>query len=186
MKNKTRKNNKERVFTEEDYNSKEGFLTKIWGPNFWHTLHIISCNYPVNPTEADKKHYRDYILSLKYILPCGKCRENLRENFKKLPLKKSHMKDRESFSRYVYDLHEIINKMLCKKSGLSFEDVKERYEHFRSRCTKKKRSTVKKHTGCVVPLYGKKSKCVLRIVPEEEKCETLEIDKKCLTPLRIS
>ena len=45
------------------------------------------------------------------------------------------MKNRDSFSRYVYNLHEIVNRMLQKKSGLSFCDVRDRYEHFRSRCT---------------------------------------------------
>jgi len=47
-----------------------------------------------------------------------------------------HMESRATFSRYIYDLHEVINKMLKKRSGLSYDDVRERYEHFRSRCTK--------------------------------------------------
>ena len=38
----------------------------------------------------------------------------------------------------------------------------------------------KKDLGCVVPLYGQKAKCVLQIVPEEKKCDTLQIDKKCI------
>ena len=50
---------------------------------------------------------------------------------------------------YVYELHETINKLLNKKSGLSYEDVRDRYEHFRARCinkaTKKVRKTRKKH-----------------------------------------
>jgi len=140
--NKTRKNNKSYIFTPQDYDSPDGFLTKIWGPNLWHTLHTISFNYPVNPSQETKKKYRDFILSLKYVLPCGKCRDNFKKNIKQLPLTMSYMKNRETFSRYVYDLHEVINKMLCKKSGLSYEDVRERYEHFRARClTKKKQRT---------------------------------------------
>lgn len=182
-KNKTRKNKNSYIFTPQDYNSADGFLTKIWGPNIWHSLHTISFNYPVNPTHENKKHYREFILSLKYVLPCGKCRENFKKNLKQLPLKMSHMRDRESFSRYVYDLHELINKMLCKKSGLSYEDVRERYEHFRARClTQKKQRTLKKNIekGCTEPLYGVKSKCVLKIIPDTEKCDTIEIDNKCL------
>jgi len=77
--------------------------------------------------------------------------------------------------------------MLNKKSGLSYEQVKERYEHFRSRCTKSiknvtKRKTMKTHkeNGCTEPLYGEKSKGVLRIVPQSEKCESLEVDEKCI------
>ena len=96
-----------------------------------------------------------------------------------------YMKDRNSFSRYIYRLHEIVNKMLGKKSGLSYCDVRERYEHFRARCTNNKPKIFKfkktrKEKGCTEPLYGKKSKCVIKIVPQEEKCKTLQIDKKCL------
>ena len=34
--------------------------------------------------------------------------------------------------------------------------------------------------GCVEPLYGKKSKCIIKIVPQEEKGQTMQIDKKCV------
>jgi len=46
----------------------------------------------------------------------------------------SDMKSRDTFSLYVYKLHELINDMLNKKSGLTYEDVKIRYENFRARC----------------------------------------------------
>ena len=48
------------------------------------------------------------------------------------------MKNRIHLFKYIYKLHVVINKMLEKKSGLSYNDVRERYEHFRSRCTLKK------------------------------------------------
>jgi hypothetical protein len=150
----------------------------------------MSFNYPAEPTCDDKQHYREFILNLRFTLPCGKCRANLTNNFKRLPLKLEHMKNRETFSKYVFRLHELINKMLGKKSGLTYNEVRERYEHFRARCTKsykdlKKdlRKTVKKapkEKGCTEPLYGEKSKCVLRIVPDSTKIDTLEIDNKCI------
>ena len=55
-----------------------------------------------------------------------------------MPLKSCHLKNREAFSRYVYNLHELVNKKLKKKSGLTYCDVRERYEHFRARCSKYK------------------------------------------------
>ena len=132
------------TYSEKDYQSNDGMLVSVWGPSQWHFLHTMSFNYPVHPTELQKKKYRDYVLSLKYVLPCGKCRKNLVENFRKLPLHVSHMKSRYTFSKYVYDLHELINEMLNKKSGLTYDMVRERYEHFRARCaktkTKKRRS----------------------------------------------
>jgi len=194
--NKTRKNRSNRSksnqssYKKTDFNSNDGMLTSVWGPGMWHYLHTMSFNYPVEPTQADKTHYRDFVLNLRFVLPCGKCRANLIKNFKRLPLKMSHMRNRETFSKYIYELHELINRMLDKKSGLSYNDVRERYEHFRARCAKSYkdlhkdlRKTAKKGSsekGCTEPLYGEKAKCILRIVPQDEKLETLEIDDKCI------
>jgi len=131
-----------KVFNRNDYKSNDGMLTAVWGPSLWHTLHAISFNYPINPSNMEKKNYKNWVKSLKYILPCKYCRINLVKNFKQLPLTIKDMKNRETFSRYIYNLHELVNKMLGKHSGLTYCDVKERYEHFRARCGK--RTTVKK------------------------------------------
>jgi hypothetical protein len=189
-KNRNTHNKTKRVFSKKDFNSGDGMVTKIWGPVAWTLIHTISFNYPINPTEEDKKHYRDFIISLQHVLPCKYCRMNLTNNFKQKPLNMCHMKNRETFSRYVYELHELVNKMLHKKSNLTYCDVRERYEHFRSRCTEekpkvftfKKTKTVKnkKEKGCTEPLYGKKSKCVINIVPQEDKSATFKMDKKCI------
>ena len=196
----TRKNNrinnnktKKRVYTKKEYLSGDGMLTTVWGPSVWHFLHTMSFNYPVFPTIEDKKKYRDFVLSLRDVLPCKYCRINLVTNFKQLPLTINRMKNRETFSRYIYELHELVNKMLHKKSNLSFCDVRERYEHFRARCTDEKprlfkiakfnktmKNKNKKEKGCTEPLYGKKSKCIIKIVPQEEKGSTFQMDKKCV------
>ena len=201
-KNKNNKNNKnnnkktkKRVFTKKDYNSGDGMLTAVWGPPMWHYLHTMSFNYPVHPTQEDKKHYKDFVINLQYVLPCKYCRMNLTNNFKKKPLQMCDMASRETFSRYIYELHELVNKMLKKNSHLTYCDVRERYEHFRSRCTEEKprvfnfkrekinNKTLKKgekEKGCTEPLYGKKSKCVINIVPIENKSATFQMDKKCI------
>ena len=169
------------TYSKDDYNSGDGMLTTVWGPSMWHFLHTTSFNYPVQPTCEDKRKYRDFVLSLRHVLPCGKCRKNLCKNLSKLPLTMDHMKSRETFSRYMYKLHELVNTMLHKKSGLSYSEVRERYEHFRSRCTLPPlQEEKKKEDGCTEPLYGKKSKCVLHIMPQEEKCETFQMDKACV------
>lgn len=178
-------NRTKRVFKKKHYLSGDGMLTAVWGPSMWHYMHTASFNYPIRPSPADKKHYRNFILNLKYTLPCRHCRDNFKNNLKAYPLKNCYMKNRNTYSRYIYKLHETVNRMLGKRSGLSYCDVRERYEHFRSRCTDEKPKTfnfrkTKKEKGCTEPLYGKKSKCVIKIVPEEEKCKTLQIDKKCV------
>jgi hypothetical protein len=186
------------VYSEDDYHSNDGMLTTVWGPSMWHYLHTMSFNYPVHPSKENKEHYRDFVLNLQNVLPCGKCRKNLIKNFKKLPLTEESMESRKTFSKYIYDLHEVVNKMLKKKSGLTYDQVRERYEHFRARCAKSYKKlknklnktmrkvrfsnklTFIKEKGCTVPLYGEKSKCILKIVPQDTKCETLEIDDRCV------
>ena len=184
-KNKSTKNKtKKSVFQFNDFQSGDGMLTSVWGPSLWHTLHTMSFNYPNYPSSKDKKNYRNFILQLKHVLPCKYCRLNFRENLKCLPLTMEHMKSRTTFSKYIYHLHELINKMLKKKSNLTYDQVRERYEHFRARCNKGKiikKTRKKKESGCVDPLYGIKSKCVIRIVPQNTKCETFQMNSKCET-----
>ena len=175
------------VFNKDDFNSSDGMLTYVWGPSMWHTLHTISFNYPVNPDKETRKKYFEFYNSLKHVLPCRYCRINLVSNMKKVPLNMRTMKNRDTLSRWVYSLHEEINTMLGKKSGLSYEDVRERYEMFRARCIddiagKKKNKlmkTMKRESGCTNPLYGVRSKCVLSIVPRDTKCKSFSIDKRC-------
>lgn len=171
---------KKHVFNDSDYLSGDGMLTSVWGPPMWHILHTTSFNYPVNPTEEQKKHYFDFYSNLKNILPCKYCRDNLTNNLKKLPMTMSVFKNRDTLSRYIYNLHEIVNTMLGKSSGLSFEDVRDRYEHFRARCIENPKK-LKEHTenGCTEPLYGIKSKCVLNIVPKDNRLKSFKIDPKC-------
>ena len=174
------------MYNSKDFKSGDGMLTTVWGPGMWHYLHTMSFNYPNHPTFHEKKKYRNFILSLQHVLPCKYCRINFKNNLKRIPLTMHCMKNRHTFSMYVYRLHELINKMLNKKSNLTYEEVRNRYEHFRARCADPKknkifhfRKTQKKEKGCTESLYGKKSKCILKIVPQEEKCKTFQMDKQC-------
>ena len=183
-----------KIYDKGDFSSGDGMLTSVWGPSLWHYLHTMSFNYPVKPSKKDKKCYKQFIYNLKSVLPCKYCRLNLCKNLKTLPLTKKDLKNRVTFSKWVYNLHEHINKMLGKKSGLTYENVRERYEHFRARCTididkkttlikikepKKHKKTRKKENGCEEPLYGKKSKCIIKIVPKEKNVPTFQMDKRC-------
>lgn len=196
---------KKRIFSRKDYHSGDGMLTTVFGPPMWHFLHTMSFNYPIDPTPQEKRNYKTFLYQLRHILPCKYCRINLTKNLKRKPILACHLLNRDTFSRYVYDLHELVNQMLHKTSHLTYCDVRERYEHFRSRCTDEKpkifhfirkypssasKTKTRKITnrgkgkgkeqGCTEPLYGKKSKCVLQIVPQEDKKATFQINEKCL------
>lgn len=187
--NKQNKQKNGKVYDDKDFKSKDGMLTSVWGPSLWHYLHTMSFNYPIKPTETDKKYYKQFVMSLKHVLPCKYCRMNLRKNLKAVPLTDTVLKTRANFARWMYDFHEHINTMLKKKSGLSFEEVRERYEHFRARCSETSVDKIveelnkiknKKEKGCETPLYGHKSKCIIKIVPTETKEKTFQMDDACV------
>lgn len=179
QKRNKQKNNKSyrRKFSKEHYESGNGMMTSIWGPGLWHSLHTISFNYPVLPTKQQKKQYYDFFLSLQHVIPCGKCRDNFKTNLKDVPFSMSVMESRYTFSKYVYDFHEHINKMLNKKSGLTYEMVRDRYEMFRARCNNDKTTEI----GCVHPFSGIKTKCILRVIPQDDNIVSLDIDNKCFS-----
>jgi len=190
MKKSKKNNTSKSIYNNKDYKSGDGMLTSVWGPSLWHYLHVMSFNYPINPTKIQKQKYKQLLLNFQYTLPCKYCRMNLKKNFKKFPLTDKIFENRNNFSRYIFNLHEQINKLLGKNSGLTYCEVRDNYEHFRSRCTidkpklfnytKKNKELKTKEKGCTTPMYGKKSKCIIKIVPQEEKCKTFNIDKRCL------
>ena len=194
-KKRSSKRKTQKIYTKKDFKSGDGMLTSVWGPSLWHYLHTMSFNYPVKPTNKDKREYKKFMMSFLHVLPCKYCRMNYKKNIISVPLNDKALKNRKNFSMWMYKLHEHINKMLGKKSVLKYCDVRERYEHFRSRCTidldsnttqiiqiKQKNKTHKKNKekGCVEPLYGKKSKCIIKIVPNDKKVKTFQIDDKCI------
>ena len=63
MKQTRKKSNikKRRTYKKKEYSSGDGMLTSVWGPSMWHYLHTMSFNYPVNPTNEEKKNYKNLI-----------------------------------------------------------------------------------------------------------------------------
>lgn len=176
------------IFTQKDYNSRNGFATSIFGPAIWFNLHLISFNYPVNPTSADKTHYKNWFLSHQYTLPCIYCRNSFKKNLIKARFNDKVFNNRETFSRFVYILHNIVNEMLGKNVNITYEEVRDKFENFRSRCSEQERANVLKEKEkkvkekkCESLLYGIKSKSVIKIIPSSAKTSGLIIDPKCKT-----
>lgn len=164
-----------------NYNSGNGFLTSIWGPMLWSLLHIISLNYPVKPTKRQKDDYYDFVMSLRNVLPCGACRKNMTQNLKNVKFtKESSLKNRDSFSRWVYEFHNEVNRMLLKPNFQTFEEIRDTYEMFRARCGYTKSGIEKGEKGCITPVNNIKSKCILSIIPDRIPTNgSLFVDKEC-------
>jgi len=89
------------------------------------------------------------------------------------------MENRHSLSLWVYNMHNLVNKKLGKSIILTYEQVRDTYEHFRSRCDKTQNFN-NKEKGCVKPLYGKKKKCVINIVSADHPSKSFNVDPKCV------
>ena len=48
----------------------------------WQFLHIMSFNYPTNPTDEQKKDYLQFLKLLEKTLPCKWCRINYGKNIR--------------------------------------------------------------------------------------------------------
>ena len=185
-------------FTEINYNNKSGIQSCIFGPPLWFVLHCISFTYPVNPTEDEKTNYMNFVASLEHVLPCTTCRDNYKGNLKVSNFNMSVMKNRDTFSRFMYNLHNCVNKCLGKKVNPTFEEIRDKFENFRSRCLnpsantdeqssqkektpkkEKKEKEKKKEKGCIDSMYGVKSRTIVSIVPACSKKINFKVDPKC-------
>jgi hypothetical protein len=133
----------------DDYKN-NGLITKIWGGPGWIFNHSITFGYPLNPTSEQKNQYREYFISLGNVLPCKYCRDSYRKFITtgKTALTDDVLKDRNSLTKWFYDIHEQVNNKLEVDYAISYSDMVSKYESFRARCGK----PVKTEKGCVVPL----------------------------------
>jgi hypothetical protein len=100
--------------------------SKDWGPKLWYSLHVITFNYPDNPSIFDKQNYETFFTSLQYVIPCSICREHYKKNLEKNPIQ-DHLSDKVSLSKWLVEIHNQVNIMLGKPT-MSFEEVVKIYE----------------------------------------------------------
>jgi len=160
------------------YESRDGFSPRIWGPPLWLVLHIISFNYPVRPTAQDKEHYRQFIESLQFVLPCRACRENYPKNLEAVGWGPSCLVSRHAFSRFVYRLHNEVSRATgvgCLP--VSYYDLREIHECFRAKCSPPS-SLPASEGGCLVPREYVPARVRLQVIPydAEDPSPPIEIE----------
>lgn len=94
----------------------------VWGNCGWKFIHIITISYPVEPTEEDKKNYYDYFMALQNVLPCERCRMNMKNHLNELPLTDSVLSCKTKLVKWAIDFHNVVNKHTGKKV-LSYEEA---------------------------------------------------------------
>jgi hypothetical protein len=107
-------------------NSSYGFNTAVWGPALWHFLHTISFDYKA--TRQAQIDYKWFLISLGAVLPCRICRDNYSLNLKETGFCTKVFQNRDTFSRFIYKLHETVRRMQGKKTIVSYLDLRRDYE----------------------------------------------------------
>ena len=127
--------------------SESGLITKLWGPGMWTSLHSIAYCYPINPTPIDKQEYKQFFTLVGQVLPCIHCKNSYNEFVKDglAQLNDKVMANRDSLTKWLYFVHEAVNKKLGVNYDVSYEEVSNRYNSYRASCNDK---AVKKQLGC--------------------------------------
>jgi len=107
------------------------FPPSVWGPFFWHTIHIVALGYSKNPTYTDKKCAKDFYESLAYLIPCPVCREHYKEHLTSKPIS-TFLDSRTDLIKWTIDIHNKVNKAAGKPEW-TLEEVLAYYEKIGTR-----------------------------------------------------
>jgi hypothetical protein len=118
--------------TDNNEESKANIDPKIWGPGAWLMIHSVSFSYPDNPTDDDKKHYKQFYESIQYTLPCAGCRESYAKFIVTEPtILADALDNKTTLTKWLYDVHNRVNEKLGVDYGITYEDVVKKYESYR-------------------------------------------------------
>jgi len=93
----------------------------VWGPHAWIYLHSITLAYPEEPTDTDKKNYKDFFTSIQYTLPCKKCQNHYVIHLQEDPVE-NHLHTKEQLVKWLINIHNKVNKINNKKE-LTYEEA---------------------------------------------------------------
>lgn len=100
----------------------------FWGPPIWTTIHILAAT--LRPENAAA--FKQFLESLVFLLPCERCKVNLKAKLKAHPPDAYLGNNHDAFF-YTYLLHDLANNHISSvhpetpKESPSFDDVKSYY-----------------------------------------------------------
>lgn len=177
----------------DDASEANGIQSAVFGPPFWMILHMLSFNFPLQPTDEQIKWHKTLLLCLEKLLPCRYCRQNFAKNLADTGYGDHVFESRDSFSRFCYELHNTVNKMLGKECGLTYEDVKYMYGGMRAKCPSKEEEErmakaaqaelrskpgTRRELGCD-EVEGRRAMAKVYVLPRKEEGDTILVDPKC-------
>jgi len=113
------KNNNEEIYYLRD--------PTVWGPIFWFSLHNGAAKYPENPSKHTQEKIKGFIMGIPYMLPCEECSEHAKDFIEKNKNNLDNIvKDRDSYFKFTYDLHDNTNDIVGNKK-ISLDEAKKIY-----------------------------------------------------------
>jgi len=103
--------------------------TRFWGPSGWKLLHLTATAPVAHPSKVLR-----WFELLPYVLPCKYCRYSLSEYYEKLPLTLAIVKSPNAFSKWAYEIHNMVNEKLRSQGLLKtpnppYEEVHRLYKN---------------------------------------------------------
>lgn len=130
--------------------SHHGFCSKTFAV-IWNTMHMISLDYPVIPTQEERQLYTTQFLTLLKCIPCSACRKNVSFALKAIQFNEIiDMSSRKAYAYLVWRLHDYVDMTLGKTNRMSFEEMNVFYEKLRASDCSSDSCTRKDCPQCVI------------------------------------
>lgn len=104
---------------------------KIWGPHYWFFMHTLAMCYPNYPNDVTKKKYYDFIQNIPMFIPIEEIASYFSKLLDEYPVQ-PYLDNRESFIRWMWFIHNKINKKLEKPEISLNEFYLKYYEEYKS------------------------------------------------------
>ena len=131
-----------------DDSKNNGLITKIWGEHAWEFFHSVTFGFPVSPSDEQRQKYKMFFMTAGDVLPCKYCRESYGEFIRTDPdakLTDIDLENRDTLTKWLFRLHDRVNKKLGITYNLSYENVCDKYESYRAKC-------IPAEKGCNMPI----------------------------------
>lgn len=96
---------------------------KIWGPSLWKFMHLMADAYPETPNDAHAESAKQFFISLRYLLPCEKCRTHYSSL---LDVRPPETQTGQKLQEWVLWLHNEINNRVSKSKPWTLAEVKKK------------------------------------------------------------
>lgn len=82
------------------------------GRSSWNLLHTMAAKVPDKPNEEQQKDVKEFMRLFSLYYPCEFCAVDLQKDLQKLP---PDVSSQEAFSKWMCQLHNMVNKKLGKQ-----------------------------------------------------------------------